>query len=263
LNVSIAYSPEQLQDRAISRRFDVELAYWDIRLDRAITALDAQVVLDGCVLGGDDRLCSGISRTNQGSINGFRNTLLNTGGIETRGLDFNLSFDTKAFSFGRFSARWLSSYLLDYWEKFPTSKGAQTVKLEGKVKGIPERVFPKLKSNLVLAWYFDQVGVIFTTRYISGVTEECRGLADLPDTCSDPNTRDELATNWLAPKVYNDLRIVWTPKFEQRLNIAAGANNIFNVDPPACYSCSLNNFNPGTYDIPGVFGYLSAGYVTD
>src|SRR5205085_1186853 len=98
---------------------------------------------------------------------------------------------------------------------------------------------------------------------IHSVTEDCRGLGDLPNTCSDPNPKDELSTNRLAPKVYNDVRIQWIPKFDERLSIAAGANNIFNVDPPACYSCSLNGFNPATYDIPGVFGYLTAGYITD
>jgi hypothetical protein len=38
---------------------------------------------------------------------------------------------------------------------------------------------------------------------------------------------------------------------------------IFNVDPPACYSCSLDGFNPATYEIPDVFGYLTAGYLVD
>lgn len=85
----------------------------------------------------------------------------------------------------------------------------------------------------------------------------------MPNTCSDPNRVDALSTNWLAPKVYNDLRIVWMPEFTARLSIAAGANNVFNVDPPASYSCSLNGFVPSTYDIPGMFGYVNAGYLSD
>jgi iron complex outermembrane recepter protein len=35
---------------------------------------------------------------------------------------------------------------------------------------------------------------------------------------------------------------------------------VFNVDPPTCFSCSLNGFVAGTYDVPGVFGYINAGY---
>jgi len=261
LNVSLAYSPKQLQDQRISDRLDIELSYWDIRLDNAITALNAQIQLDRCIIGGDDSLCAGIDRTALGGINRFANQLQNIGGIETRGLDLAFAFQTKMLAFGRLRASWLTSYMLDYWEKIPTANGVQKVKLEGRVSGTPERAFPKLKSNLVLEWLYDQVGVSFVTRYIHSVREECRDLAEFEGTCSDPNrTDDALSTNKLAPIVYNDLRLVWLPKFDSRLTITAGVNNIFNVDPPACYSCALNGFNPATYDIPGIYGYLRAGY---
>jgi hypothetical protein len=258
---SVAYSPKQLQGSGFSDRLDIELGYWDIRLDKAITALNAQIQLDRCVLGGDDSLCSGIQRTGLGAINTFRNALQNIGGIETRGLDLTIGFQTKRLPFGRLRALWLTSYMLDYWEKIPTADGVQKIKLEGRVSGTPERAFPKLKSNLVLEWLYDQIGISLSTRYIHSVTEECRDLEGINNTCSNPNpAKDALSENKLAPVVYNDLRIVWLPKFDERLSITAGVNNIFNVDPPACYSCALNGFNPATYDIPGVFGYLRAGY---
>ena len=57
---------------------------------------------------------------------------------------------------------------------------------------------------------------------------------------------------------YNDLQVLWTP--QRDLTITAGVNNLFNRNPPTCYSCSLNGFNGLTYDVPGVFGYLSATY---
>jgi iron complex outermembrane receptor protein len=37
-------------------------------------------------------------------------------------------------------------------------------------------------------------------------------------------------------------------------------NNLLNRDPPACFRCSLNGFNGQTYDVPGIFGYLTATY---
>ena len=58
--------------------------------------------------------------------------------------------------------------------------------------------------------------------------------------------------------MYNDVQIGWTPEFERGLTLTAGVNNLFNRDPPACFSCSLNGFNGQTYDTPGIFGYLSA-----
>lgn len=261
LNISLAYSPRALQDRGFSERLDVELAYWDIRLDHAITALNAQIQLDNCIIGRDDGACQGIDRTGIGGIKSFSNVLQNIGGIETRGMDLTVGFRSKRMPFGRLSAYWLTSLLLDYWEKIPTAAGEQKTKLEGRISGTPERAFPKVKSNLVLEWQIDQIGISLSTRYIHGVTEECRDLAEWKGTCSNPNPADDSKSeNKLAPVVYNDIRITWLPKFDERLTITAGVNNIFNVDPSACYSCALNGFNPATYDIPGVFGYLRAGY---
>lgn len=63
-----------------------------------------------------------------------------------------------------------------------------------------------------------------------------------------------------ADEVYNDLRFTWMPSFDTGLVVAAGVNNLLDVDPPICYSCSLNGFNGATYDVPGIFGYLNASY---
>src|SRR5204862_3985524 len=69
INISAAYSPTWAQDKSWSSSIDLEAAYYDIKLDGAISALDAQLQLDRCVTGGDDTLCQGITRTPQGSIN--------------------------------------------------------------------------------------------------------------------------------------------------------------------------------------------------
>jgi iron complex outermembrane receptor protein len=260
VNVSLAYAPSPLQDRGFSDRFEVELAYYDIRVSRAITALDAQLQIDRCV-DGDESQCEGITRTVAGSINGFRNELQNIGAISTRGIDLKVDFQTASLPSGRWRAQWLSSWMFDYWEEVRRSSGTETVKLEGRVVGEPERAFPQLKSNLVLEWLYGDFALAFTTRYIHGLTEACRDLQDFPGKCSDPNTEvDALSTNELSPTVYNDLRVTWLPAFDPRLTITAGVNNLFNADPPACFSCALNGFNPSTYDVPGVFGYLNAGY---
>jgi iron complex outermembrane receptor protein len=33
---------------------------------------------------------------------------------------------------------------------------------------------------------------------------------------------------------------------------------VFGEDPPICYSCSLNGYDAGTYDLTGMFWALSA-----
>jgi len=262
INISVAYSPWFLKDRPWADSLDFEAAYWDISLDGAIAPLDAQLQLDRCVVGGDDTLCQGILRTPQGSISAFGNELQNLGGIETRGLDIALTYRTPGSAAGRFRVNWLTSYLIDYWEKIPTAQGFETIKREGTVAGEPERAYPRWKSSLVVDWFRDQVGATVTTRYIRKVVEQCRDLQEFPGTCSDPNPDDDTKSkNTLDTTVYNDVQLTWMPPyFDSALNITAGVNNVFNVEPPACYSCVLNGFNASTYDVPGIFGYLSASY---
>jgi iron complex outermembrane receptor protein len=261
LNLSLAYSPKQLQDKEWSSNVDIELAFYDIRLDGAVAALDAQAQLDSCVIGGDETLCSGITRTSQGSINGFSNTLLNIGGIEIQGLDLVLGYRMPRKDFGRLRFTSQTSYLRKFWEKTPSATGLVTTEREGKLAGTPERAFPRFKSQLAIGWLYKRFDVTLTTRYISGLVEGCRDLGDFENTCSKPDPIDDSQSkNRLSAMVYNDLQAVWSPEAEPKLTITAGINNLFDRDPPTCYSCSLNGFNGQTYDVPGIFGYIAAAY---
>ncbi len=262
INLSLAYSPEWLVSREWVDRFDIEMAYYDIRIDGAIAPFDAQLQIDNCVIEGDDTACAGISRTGAGSINGFRNTLINLGGIETRGVDLSVVYAMPAADFGRFRFSSISNLLIDFWEKIPTVDGEAINVLEGRVAGEPERAFPRLKSAFVIDWFLEEVGASLTTRYVHKSIEPCAVEADAPGVCSNPDEFDPTqSTNLLKPKVYNDLQIVWIPAFlDSAFNLTAGVNNMFNIEPPACYSCSLNGFNTTAYDVPGIFGYLTASY---
>jgi iron complex outermembrane recepter protein len=261
INVSLAYSPKQLQDREWASNVDFELAFYDISLEGAVAALDAQAQLDSCVAGGDDTLCNGITRTSQGSINGFTNTLLNIGGIEVQGLDLVVGYRIPRKDFGRLRFQWATSYLRKFWEKTPSAEGLVTTEREGRLSGTPERAFPRFKSNLVIGWLYKRFDLALTTRYISGVTEGCRDLQDFENTCSHPDpTDDTQSKNRLDPTIYNDVQVVWSPEAAPKLTVTAGVNNVLNIAPPTCYSCSLNGFNGQTYDVPGIFGYLSAAY---
>jgi iron complex outermembrane receptor protein len=213
------------------------------------------------VRGGDNTLCQGITRTSQGSINGFTNTLLNIGGIEVQGIDFVAGYRMPRKDFGRLRFQSQTSYLRKYWEKTPSAEGFVTTEREGTLAGTPERAFPRFKSQLAIGWLYQRFDVTLTTRYISGVVEGCRDLEDFPGTCSKPNLNDATQSkNRLDPTVYNDVQVVWSPEAEPKLTVTAGVNNLFDRDPPTCYACALNGFNGQTYDVPGIFGYFSAAY---
>ena len=44
------------------------------------------------------------------------------------------------------------------------------------------------------------------------------------------------------------------------LSFSAGVNNVFDRDPPQCFTCDSANFDPTTYDLPGQFGYVRLSY---
>jgi len=91
----------------------------------------------------------------------------------------------------------------------------------------------------VLDWSLKDFAASVTGRYIAGVNEP---------------------GNHLGHRLYTDIQLRWEGKGLGGFGFAIGANNLFNVSPPACFACGLNNMDPTTYDVPGTFFYARATY---
>ena len=118
----------------------------------------------------------------------------------------------------------------------PATTGFTVIDREGTEQGSPDQAFPKFKSTGIIDWTLGQFGASLTGRYIAGV-EEGNG-------------------NEMDSRFYTDVQLRWTPDWlGDGLGFAIGANNLFDVDPPACFTCGLNNMDPTTYDVPGTFFY--------
>ncbi len=125
----------------------------------------------------------------------------------------------------------------------PTSAGAIAIAREGTERGSPDQAYPEVKSTLSVDWDWRTWGATLTARYISSV-EEPAGVG---------NTLDAVT--------YLDMQARWTPeRFSDRVTLAVGVNNLTDEDPPGCFSCGLNNFDPTTYDPPGSLGYVRFAY---
>lgn len=260
--VGIVYAPEWATDASWSNGVELEVTYWDHEVENAIQAFEAQIQLDGCVASGDpnDFLCSGINRTPSGVINGFDQKLTNIGGIETSGWDINLIWTSPEFGIGQFVASWYNTILDEYIEIVPvsTTEFGEIVR-EGTENGDPERAWPELRSTFILDWVRDEWSAAWTVRYLDEVTEGCSGGAEtiVPSPCSDASG----GTNKLDSVIYNDLQATWRPgRFNDNLDLTIGINNLFDEDPPACFSCALNGFNGNVYDLPGQFYYARLTY---
>lgn len=220
--------------------FSIETNYYDIKVKKAIGAVDPNLTLNNCALLGNAASCALTTRTSNGFINQIDGTLQNLDSIRTQGVDATINFrsnKTGAGSFGlSLNGNWLTKYILT------ASNGFVVLNRKGTERGSPDQAFPKFKGNGTIDWSLGDVSASFTGRYISSVQETG-------------------AANKLASRFYGDIQLIFTPSLlDKRFAFTVGVNNVFDKDPPACFTCSLNNFDPTTYDVPGQFGYVRISY---
>ena len=241
------YAPAWARNSGFASNFSVEANYYDIRVRNAISAIDPQLTLRDCALTGDAASCSRIIRTVDGIINEIDGTLQNLDSIRTQGVDLTVNYRSPGTGFGTFgftgNFTWLTKYSLS------ESGGRIVIDRLGTERGSPDQAFPKFKGNATIDWSLGDVGASVTGRYIDSVRE----------------TTDQFATPAVTAKLnsrfYVDVQLSYAPSFaDHRLAFTIGVNNVTNQDPPACFSCSLNNYDPTTYDVPGQFGYLRVTY---
>ena len=251
----------------------VELTRYAHRINGAITAFDAQGVLDGCYEGGQPLFCALIDRNPQGHIRRFDNTLLNVGAIETSGWDFGITARSMATATGVWRAAWRGTYLADYTERLQDTEGAvvQTRRLAGQTHA--DRGKPRWKSTLTVDWERAPWSATWSARYIHSMTERCTNFLDgSPDSltnlglCSLPDTKNNAASrNRLATTTYFDASVGYSlTGLGGHWAVTAGANNVFDRDPPISRSATLNGYDASTYDIPGGrFAYLRVAFARD
>jgi iron complex outermembrane receptor protein len=232
------YSPQWAESASWSSGLSFEFTYFNVELQRAIAALDAQVQINSCVETLDPTLCGGIGRTAGGVINSFANQLLNIGGINTKGWDLNIHWTLPEFGVGRFGVLWQTSHLNDFTELTPSSAGFDVTERAGTEAGDLGAAYPKWKSTLGVDWSRADWAASASARYFSSVRDSVNGLN-------------------LSATTYVDTQVTWTPSqfMDGNWAVTVGANNLFDKDPPPCFSCALNGYDPSAYDIPGVFLY--------
>jgi len=249
-------------------RMLVEGNYYDITIDDAVQAPDAQDLLDACIDSLDPQFCSQVNRTAGGSITSIEGTLQNIGGIETDGFDLSFTLATAESGIGSFEFQLMGSFLLSYDELFQdlTTGEFTRVSREGTELGSPMRGFVEDKVSLNTTWNIGEWSTLLSLRYLSGLTEQCAGnVFDFglgPELCSNAPDPDVVGTNKLDSTVYADLQVAWHPAelFGGGWGFAAGVQNLTDEKAPICYSCDLNSMDGTIYPIEGQFWYLRASF---
>lgn len=239
--------------------FLVEVNYYDIEVDGAIQAPAAQEVLNACISTLAPVFCDSVNRNPSGTITSIDGVLQNIGGIKTKGMDFNLDLLTADTGIGQLRFHWMTSYLLDYDELIANEEGGfDVIDRVGREVGSPTRGFPEVKSTFYTDLLKNDWRVRLGFRYMDGLEENCQGLVadfELTDLCSngaDGNKMDSV--------FYVDTQVNWSPSglLDGRWSFAVGVDNLFDEDPPTCYSCDLNSYDGTLYDVGGQFWYLRA-----
>ncbi len=235
------YSPAWARESGFASNLSFEANYYDVKVTNAIAPVDALLTLNRCAFSGDALSCAAVSRVASGRISRINAQLQNIGGIRTKGIDITANYRSRPASFGTIGLSLNGNFLLKYTETFPAEVGFITTNYRGLTRGFPDQSYPRFKGTGIIDWQIGDFGASFTGRYIDAVRE------------GDGKK--------LGNTFYGDIQLQYTPSaLDRRVTFTAGVNNVFNRNPPACFSCTGPNYDPTTYDVPGQFGYLRIAY---
>lgn len=240
----------------ITEKFSLEGTYYRHKITGAIQAADIQALLNACLTQGggtDPVLCGPFTRAPGGNLRPPNNFLQNFGSITTDGEDFKLNWLSAPLGFGRLSL----SATLTIVSGYKAVDNIGTVAQRAVGIEVNNGAIPRYRMNGQVGYGIGDVQVTWTVRYLSAVSEYCANavVTDVPG-CSQGETLHELPS-----VVYNDFQLTYRDAFSAKgLTLEAGVNNVFGISPPVCYSCTLNGYDAGTYDLPGAFWNVRARY---
>ncbi|MBL8555126.1 MAG: TonB-dependent receptor [Phenylobacterium sp.] len=260
--------------------FNFTVDYFNIKVKDYISGIGADVIINRCVQTLDPFFCNLVNRDAAGSIwlssNGFvTDTTLNTGGLRTKGFDFNANYRTDLdaiglSNMGAVTINFVGTLLDDL--SVQSLPGDAFFNCAGKygticsVSGGLSSPNPKWRHKFRVAWktpleygeWMKDVSVALQWRHFDKVK------LDAYD--SDPqlnNTGLQYETDRvLRARDYFDLTAGWTMR--DNIAVRVGVNNLFDKDPPLNGSsncptgpCNGNTW-PQVYDALGRFIFVGA-----
>lgn len=242
----IVFTPQNIKG------MNVSLDYYDIRVDEYMGSIDPTLIINQCLSTGDEYYCALINRSSAGSLFGTDgyviSTTLNTGYLQTSGVDINAVYDYEFNDYGSVSLELVGTYLREMVTEPQPGLGTYDCKgLFGPTCGQPT---PKWRHNTRATWTTPWMDSQFSLlwRYFGSVSltsnEDNKFLAD---------TNDYIVNSGIGSYSYFDLsaRI----PVGDNLVFRAGVNNLLDKEPPIITSNVLSSFGNGN-TFPGVYDPL-------
>jgi outer membrane receptor protein involved in Fe transport len=256
------------------RGFSASVDYWDVKIKNYVTNLSGAEIVDGCLLQGNDSLCSLIHRgPGIGQLfgtNGYAvETNTNFGELHNRGVDVDVNFrrplvDLGLPDVGSLSFSLTGSYLIE--QSVATTVSYNCAGLYGPIcssGGDPGPNF-KWRHNARLTWSTPwDVDLSLNWRYLSAVK------LDFNDSQPALNGGSFDAYDAVIPSYsYMDVALTW--RLGKKYTFRAGVNNILDKDPPINSDLAIYGVNggangnvyTGTYDSLGrvIFASINAKF---
>ena len=247
----IVYQPSWLPGATFSAD------YYDIDIAKVITPLSAQQVVDGCAAG-NQTLCGFIQRNAvvapavNGTINSVRTPTFNLDARNTRGIDFEASYQTAAESLfpgtpGRIAVRALATYI----DRLVTINAGVPIDRAGDVGGTALSGAPHWQGLVAVTYDNDPISVFVQARYMGGGKFD----SNLTPALLSP------ALNHVRDVIYVDLTARYKFEIAGIDYVAYGTlNNLFDQDPPLTPNGAVTtprSANGNRYDFVG--RYVTAG----
>ena len=240
LTMGVVYEPAFLDG------FSVTLDYFKTDITNAITAVDAQYVVDQCLDSDGNKINQGSALCQSADIQvdqsgrvSFNNQLQNIGAENIAGYDLNFTYN-----FGAAGLDWKASLDTSILDKYEVEVAGVTTDYAGLItSGIGS--YAELKSNLTINVTGNDWSGQYKARYISGMdSSSC--LTD-PTSCFAPE---------VGSVVYHDVSGSYNAT--ETVTLTGGINNLFDKEPPYYSGNNDSNTDPYTYDVMGRYFFVKA-----
>lgn len=241
--LGVVWSPE------FAEGLNMSLDWWNIRIENTIVGDDPTTMLDDCYVRGIESRCEGPTTFTRdpvtGEITSLSFGLRNAGFQETEGFDFDLNYRMET-AYGNFGLAWLNTYV---------SKNELKV---DNLEGVPSQQNGfggnfRVRSNASLSWDMGDFGATWSTRYYSGVKENCyfEDRCSLPEYAAPDTQGNIVPMNELGSTTFHDVQVRWNAPWNA--TVAVGANNVFenygtpNYDQPNSGYSYYGGFDIGRF----------------
>lgn len=240
----IVLTPTAIPDLSVS------LDYYTIKVKDYISTIDPTLIINQCLSTGNSYYCDLFHRSGAGSLFGTEgyvvSTTLNTGYLQTSGIDINAAYQYELGEWGALNFQLVGTWLKEMVTEPQPGLGTYDCKgLFGPTCGQPAPTWRhNARMTWATPWYDAQVSLLW--RYLGSVDLSSNTDNEFLAGSDHYYVNDHIGA-------YNYFDLSGSMTLTDNIQLRAGINNLLDKDPPVIVSNVLSSFGngntfPGSYD---------------